>query len=206
VLEREGKTTPYRGRKRLELLVYLLETRIVGKSEATFLELMDALYPDSDELGAKAILKQLVYLLRNQLGHQAVLSTASGYALGDLETDVEQFLKTGESELVRGTYLEALGEGWYPEVREQLIDKFKELSLESLESNPAEILRLSEIWQQMEPYDVEAVLMSLRALHMVGDERKLKRLYQQAVMRFKEVGEVLPEISAAFLQDFVTEM
>jgi tetratricopeptide (TPR) repeat protein len=206
VLEREGETMPYRGRKRLELLAYLLETRIAGKSEATFLELTDALYPDADELGAKAILKQLVYLLRNQLGHQAILSTASGYALGTLETDVEQFLKTGESCLLRGTYLEALGEGWYPEVREQLIDKFKELAPLGLESNPTEILRLSEIWQEMEPYDAEALTMSLRALHVLRDERKVKRLYQQAVTRFKEVGELLPETSAAFLQDFVTEM
>jgi tetratricopeptide (TPR) repeat protein len=126
LLETEGKGAPYRGRKRLELLAYLLETRVVDKPEATLLELMDALYPDSDELGAKAILKQLVYLLRNQLGSQAIHSTASGYALGDIETDVEVFLKTRDSQLVRGAYLDGLYEGWYPEVREQLLDKLKE--------------------------------------------------------------------------------
>jgi hypothetical protein len=206
LLENEGKTAPYRGRKRLELLAYLLETRIAGKSEATLLELLDALYPETEELGAKAILKQLVYLLRNQLGHQAILSTASGYALGEVETDVEQFLKTGDSSLVRGVYLSGLGEGWYPNVREGLVDKFKEVVLLGLETDPREALRVSDIWQQMEPYDLGALSLGLRALQALGDERKLRRCYEQAVTRFQEVGEVLPPTSAAFLQDFVTEM
>ena len=90
---------------------------------------MDALYPDTDETAAKAILKQQIYLLRNQLGSQAIQTTASGYALGALETDVEHFLKTGDSTLFRGAYLDGL-EGWYAEVREQLLDKLKEVALE----------------------------------------------------------------------------
>jgi tetratricopeptide (TPR) repeat protein len=199
-LETREKTSPYRGRKRLELLTYLLETRIVGKPEATFLELMDALYPETDELGAKAILKQLVYLLRNQLGSQAIHSTASGYALGELETDVEVFLKRGDSELVRGAYLDGSCAGWYPEAHEQFLDRLKEVALGKLESNPNETLRLAEVWQRMEPYDAQGLSLSLRALQRLGDARKLERLYQQGVQRFKEVGETLPATSEKFLE------
>lgn len=202
LLETGGKTTPYKGRKRLELLTYLLETRIVGKSEATFLELTDALYQGSDELGAKAILKQLVYLLRNQLGPQSIHSTASGYALGDLETDVEVFLTTRDGGLVRGTYLDGVCESWYPEVREQLLDTLKQRVLENLEINPNEALRLGEVWQCMEPYDSRALALSLRVLQRLGDKRKLERLYEQGVKRFKEVDETLPATFETFLEIF----
>jgi tetratricopeptide (TPR) repeat protein len=47
LLEQHGKRSPYKGRKRLELLAFLLESRIGGREEATLLELMDALYAGS---------------------------------------------------------------------------------------------------------------------------------------------------------------
>ncbi len=202
LLETGEKTAPYRGRKRLEILTYLLETRVMGKPEATVLELLDALYPDNDETAAKAILKQQVYLLRNQLGSQVIQSTASGYALGSLETDVEHFLQTGNSALFRGAYPDGLAEGWYPEVREQLLDKLQQCVLKNLETNPSEALRLSELWQRMEPYDPQALTLSLRTLRMLGNERKLERLYEQGVKRFKEVEETLPATFEEFFGIF----
>jgi tetratricopeptide (TPR) repeat protein len=204
LLEQGGKTLPYRGKKRLELLAYLLETRLAGKAEATLLELMDGLYPETDEAGARATLKQLVYLLRNQLGPQSILSTASGYALGAIDSDVERFLQTEDHSLWRGAYLEGLGEGWYPEVRERLLVKFGESVKGLLDSSPGEALRLAQLWQQMEPYEPDALGLGLRALMALGEGKKLERLYQQGLARFAEVGERLPQTPEAFLEQFLT--
>lgn len=206
LLEQSGQSAPYRGKKRLELLAYLMEARALGRPEATVLELMDALYPGSDEAGARAILKQLVYLLRNQLGPQAVLSTASGYALGMLETDLERLLQTHDTVLWRGVYLDGLGEGWFPEVRERLLEGLAGACQQGLETDPAEALRLGEIWQRMEPYDPQALALSLHALERLGEGKRLERLYRQGAARFLEVGERLPQSPQAFLRDFVTKV
>jgi hypothetical protein len=75
-----------------------------------------------------------------------------------------------------------------------------------LECNPAETLRLADLWQCMEPYDFQAFALGLHALQTLGDERKLKRLYAQGATRFKDVGETLPKSSEAFLQNLVSEL
>lgn len=193
------ETTPYRGRKRLELLAYLLEARIAGKSEVGFLELVDALYPDSDEAGAKAILKQLVYLLRNQLGPAIIVSTATGYALGALDSDVETFLKTRDPALWRGAYLEGIGEGWETEVRERLLEGLQSCCSEVLPHNPREALRLGEIALALEPYDTALLRQTVQAAQAAGEMRRAEKIYQLGVGRLKEVGEILPDSSSQFL-------
>jgi tetratricopeptide (TPR) repeat protein len=198
-IEKNGERVAYRGRKRLEFLVYLLETRIAGRSEATLLDLMDTLYPGVGETEAKAVIKQLVYLLRTQLGSEAILSTNGGYALGAIQSDVENFLKTGEPGLWRGGYLSGLEEGYLPGVREALLHSLGRCVGELLESHPAEAGRLGQIWLEMEPYDHSAIRQTLQAYLNCGEAKTAERIYRQSRERLEEVGERLPEISRDFL-------
>jgi tetratricopeptide (TPR) repeat protein len=147
-IERGGQVVRTRARKRLEVLALLLEARISGKSEITGLELLDALAPNQPELEAKATLKQHVYLLRSSLGADVIVSTASGYALGAVSSDAEAFLRTGETYLWRGPYLENLGSGWLPNVRDALTFGLRD-ALETT-SDPDELSRLEAILRALE--------------------------------------------------------
>ncbi len=187
-----GITKPYKGSKRLELLAYLLQCRILGKTEATILELADALYENVNETNAKAILKQLVYLLRNQFGPQAIVSTVSGYALGAIESDAETFLHTGNTSLWRGPYLDSLFEDQQHEAREHLLEKLQTSVLDA-KLPPAERLRLCEIWQQSEPYSHAAIQAGLQLLDQIGDTRQKERMLKASTLRLKEVGEILSD-------------
>ncbi len=197
-LEKNAEPVAYRGRKRLEFLVYLLETRIAGRTEASLLELMDTLYPGVGESEAKAVIKQLVYLLRIQLGSEAVLSTSGGYALGAIESDVELFLKTGGVELWRGPYLAGL-DGYLPGVREALLRALQRTIIELLPNNPAQAGRLGQIWLEMEPYENSALRLCVQAHLNAGQAKTAERIYHQSRERLQEVGERLPPSSQAFL-------
>jgi tetratricopeptide (TPR) repeat protein len=147
-LERDGQVVRSRARKRLEVLALLLEARIGGKTELTALELLDALAPNQPELEAKATLKQHVYLLRSSFGSDVIVSTTNGYALGAISSDAEEFLHTGETQLWRGPYLENLGPGWLPNVRDALMFGLRD-ALET-PSDPDEIRRLEPILRALE--------------------------------------------------------
>ncbi|MDX2005941.1 MAG: tetratricopeptide repeat protein [Meiothermus sp.] len=198
-IEKDGERVAYRGRKRLEFLVYLLETRVSGRSGASLLDLMDTLYPGVGETEAKAVIKQLVYLLRNQLGSEAIVSTSGGYALGAIHSDVEDFLKTGEAGLWRGTYLAGLEEGYLPGVREALLHALGRRVGELTETDPSEAGRLGQIWLEMEPYDRAALRLTLQAYLRCGEPKTAERIYRQSRQRLEEVGERLPDSSQAFL-------
>ena len=98
---RSDKLTSLRGRKRQELLVFLLEARISGRSEVSRLTLFDTLYLDEDELKASAGLKNLVHSLRETVGDNAVTTTNNGYALGECSSDAELFLPQTRFRAVR---------------------------------------------------------------------------------------------------------
>ena len=70
-LERDGQVVATRARKRLEILAYLLEARIAGRSEVSTLNLLDTFYPNEAENQGKNTLKQKMYEIRTSLG-QAV--------------------------------------------------------------------------------------------------------------------------------------
>ena len=89
-----GGITPIRGRKRQALLGYLLEARIAGRLEVSKIELIDALNPDMDEPRALNALRVEVHQLRAQLNPDVILTTNSGYKLGEIQTDAETFLNT----------------------------------------------------------------------------------------------------------------
>ena len=197
-LEQHGKTINYRGRKRLEFLAYLLETRISGRAEAPTLEIIDNLYPELLEPEAKSALKQLVYLLRSKLGSEVIQSTPQGYALGTITSDAEQFLETGDASLWRGVYLESLADGWVLGVRDALIQALQQ-KIESLAKTDAkQTARIGQILLEMEPYDRDTLELILRAM---GEADPLRgNVYRQAQRCFEQIGETLPASSEAFLQ------
>jgi tetratricopeptide (TPR) repeat protein len=198
-LEQHGKAINYRGRKRLEFLSYLLETRISGRNEAPTLEIIDALYPDLLEPEAKSALKQLVYLLRSKLGSDVIQSTPQGYALGAITSDAEQFLETGDPSLWHGVYLEGLSEGWLPGVRDALVQSIRQRIEGLAKTDTKQAARLGQILLEMDPYDRDTLELTLRA---IGTTDPLSAsLYRQAQVRFEQIGETLPNSSQAFLRN-----
>ncbi len=203
-LKKHDQTINYRGRKRLEFLVYLLEARVSGRQEASPNELIEVLYPDLPEADARASLKQLVYLTRQQLGSNVILSTSNGYALDAVQSDIESFLATSNTTLWRGRYLAGMSEGWIPSVREAVIHALK-TKVELLASTDAkEAGRLGKILLEMDSYDLDALELTLRVLQTTFENPK--RLYLEIRERFLEVGENLPETIAEFLKSRETDL
>ncbi len=196
-LTKFGQPVPYRGRKRAEFLLYLLETRIAGRLEASADELIQMLYPDLPETDAKASLKQLVYLVRQQFGSNVIQSTSGGYALEDVQSDIEAFFETGNANLWRGKYLAGMGDGWILSVTDAVVHALQ-AKVEMLSTTDAkEAGRLGKILLEMQTYDLDALELTLRAL--TATKENPKRLYLEMIERFLEVGEHLPDTIAAFL-------
>jgi DNA-binding SARP family transcriptional activator len=187
-----GSALSDRTRKGKELLAALCEARIAGRREVSDLELFDALYPDLPEDKAGSALKQLVYRLRSTLGSNAILRSNDGYALGAVESDAERFLETHDTQLWRGPYLSDLGENWVSSARDALHYALRKQALELLESDPTETARLGRILLEADPFDLEALSLTLRALQVNGDHPSATRLRAWAQAQFEEVGEVLP--------------
>lgn len=199
-LTRDGQPIPTRARKRLEILSYLLETRIAGRAQASTLELVDALYEDMPETEAKRALKQLVYLNRSSLGADCIVSTPTGYALHAVSSDAEDFLRTKASDLWRGAYLGDLTEGWHPGVRDAMTLALQTKIETLLASDPSEAARLGSILLQMEPFDAKVLRLVVDGFERAGDPRNAHHVYRDGCARLLEVGEVLPEGMDRFLR------
>jgi hypothetical protein len=195
-----GNTEPMRGSKRKELLALLLEARITGRSEVSRLNLFDALYPDSSEAQANAALSSLVYQLRELFGPNVVLSTDTGYALGGITSDAEVFLETGDTRLWRGDYLEGLQLESSDAVRETLHLALRHGAEPLLEVDPTEAARVGRLLCGSDPYDLESLRLTLRALRAADNHKGVKSTYARARMCLLEIGEVLPEQWADFLE------
>ncbi len=194
---KEGKNFAYRGRKRLEFLIVLLEARVAGATEISHNELTDRLYPDLSENDAKAALKQLVFQIRNSLGTNIIQSTPRGYALGEIETDAEQYLKTKDVHFWRDVYALDFPEVAQSQLFETLIRVFKnQLELLSV-TDTNQTARLGQIYLKMEPYDRDVLELTLQALKNSGQVRT--KVYATATQRFLELGEILPKSVEAFL-------
>jgi len=198
-LEREGQPVPSRARKRLEILTYLLETRIAGRTEASALELIDALYSEAPEPEARHTLKQQVYLIRSGLGADSVLSTPSGYALGAVSSDAEDFLRSNDPTLWRGSYLANLGEGWRAGVRDALTLALRSSTERLGTSDPLEAARLGAVLCEMEPYDLEALRLTVRSLEAAGDAQAARRAFVEGRTRLLEIGVALPQTQSEFV-------
>ncbi len=195
----ESQPTPVRGRKRQELLALLLEARISGRGEVSKLELNDKLYPDADELQSNAGIRDVIYQIRSSLGENAITTTANGYALGSLKSDVETFLETGNTRLWRGMYLEGLLLETSDTIRESLYLALRTRAEALLETDPLEVTRLGRLLCEADPYDLEALRLTVMGLRSQQNHRSLSRFYDQARTRFLEIGETLPETWQEFL-------
>jgi DNA-binding SARP family transcriptional activator len=148
LLEGGGSTVAWRAGKARTLFQYLVNHR--GRPIAREV-LMEALWPDADDLPAGATLKVVVYRLRKALGpvgkHVAIQAGEEGYQLdaGDLWLDVDEFQRLctlgrrQEAEgraveavasyaraaaLYRGDFLEEISDEWVVLRRERLKDQY----------------------------------------------------------------------------------
>jgi DNA-binding SARP family transcriptional activator/tetratricopeptide (TPR) repeat protein len=200
-LTRDGEPIVYRSRKRLELLCYLLEARIAGKSEVSALELAEVFYPDVSDREAKHTLRQQVYLIRADLGAHCVHSTTNGYALAEVSSDAERFLETLDTRLWHGAYLDRASEGWDGNVRECLVGALRGRFEHLARHEPGEAARVSRILLEMEPYDSDLLTVTLQVLERNGDGKGAARVYKEAQERFWEVSETLPSSLEEFLRN-----
>jgi tetratricopeptide (TPR) repeat protein len=189
-----------RGEKRQRLLVALLEARLQGQAGMSTLALCDAIYPDVTEPEAASALKQTVFKLRSSHGSSAVITTADGYALGEVLSDAAAFLRGGDTGLWRGPYLDGVPFEPNAVVLEVLTLGLQSRSEGLLHTDPREAARLGRIWLAMDPYDQRALGLACAALRALGNHRSLGRVYQEARARLLEVGEALPERWEAFLE------
>jgi tetratricopeptide (TPR) repeat protein len=194
----EGMITPLRGGKRKDLLTVLLEVRLTGKREVSRLDLMDAFYPNTNEAQANAALTDVVYQLRELCGSGAIVTTEGGYALGQVSSDAEYFLETGETRLWRGAYLDGNHGG--EAVRETLHLALRGRAEALLETDPNEAARLGRLLAQADPYDLEHLRLTLRALRAGSNHKSLTRAYEKARTNLLEIGETLPERWSDFLE------
>jgi tetratricopeptide (TPR) repeat protein len=193
------KVEAVQGRKRQEFLALLLDARLNGRAEVSRLELFDALYPDKDEMKAVSSLKELVSSLRDRLGANSLTTTATGYALGAVQSDAELFLQTLDTTLWRGLYLEDIALESQKTVAESLYFSLYSKAREILETNPKEAARVARVLLEYDPYNQDYLRVSLEALRASNNHKSLVRLYTESKERFVEVGETLPEQWQQFL-------
>jgi tetratricopeptide (TPR) repeat protein len=200
-----GKTETVRGQKRKELLVALLEARILGRNEATMLELFDRIYPNNSESEAASSLKQTVFMVRSSYGQATITTTASGYALGAIDSDAETFLRDANTRGWRSAYLQGSNLEPSESVLEVLTLALHAKAKTLLESDPSEAVRVGRILLEGDPYDLPALRVVCEALRALKNHRSLVRTYSEARDKLLEVGERLPESWQAFLQDPAAE-
>lgn len=195
---------PVRGRKRRELLGALLEARVAGRTEVGRLELLDALYPtehgSEDDVRASASLKELIHAVRDSMGAAAILTTPSGYALGaGVTSDLEAFLRSGDTRLWRGAYLEGQT-STLDAVREGAHLALRAHAERGLLSDPHEAARVGRLLLDADPYDLQALTLTVRALRAANNHKTLARVYAQARAYLQDVGESLPQRWQDFLK------
>jgi tetratricopeptide (TPR) repeat protein len=190
---------PIRGRKRQELLILLLEARITGKPQLEKLELLEALYPTEPEDRAASSLKELIRGTRTSFGKEIIQTTVGGYALGQMTSDLEEFLKNGDTQLWQGMYLQNLEFENSESIRDLLEQALYNRMLQLLETDVKEASRVSRFLLAMNSYDLEMLRISLYALRAARNYKTLERVYENAKVYLLEVGETLPENWSDFL-------
>jgi tetratricopeptide (TPR) repeat protein len=195
----DNKIETLQGRKRQELMAILLAAKLNGRAEVSRLELFDTLYPDKNEQQAVNSLKELVSTLRDRLGANAITTTTAGYALGSVNSDAEVFLKTLDTTLWRGVYLEDIALESQSMIAESLYGLLYSKAQELLETHPKEAARVARVLLEYDPYNHDYLRLSLEALRASNNHKSLTRLYTESKEKFVEVGETLPERWQQFL-------
>jgi hypothetical protein len=138
--------------------------------------------------------------LREQFGPDTIRSSDGGYALGRITSDAETFLETGDTHLWRGEYLEGSDLGVGETVRETLHLALRNRAETILETDPNEAVRVGRLLCAADPYDLESLRLTLRALRASDNHKSLKSTYARARTAMLEIGEVLPQNWANFLE------
>ena len=199
-IDLDGIKTPVKGRRRQELLAVLLEARIAGRTETSKLELFEVLYPEGDEIRGYSSLKEVVRQVRSIFGQQTIQTTLKGYALGSLQSDAEVFLEHFDTELWRGAYLNGLMLERSDNQVRNAIHFALQTRISKLKAQPKEVIRLSKILLEVDPYDLATIRARLQALALSSPISSINREYEGFKNRFLEVGEHLPETWKAFLE------
>jgi hypothetical protein len=195
-----GQIEIVRGRKRQELLAFLLEARIAGRKEVHRLELLDAVYPESFEAQSTSSLKELIRSLRADYGTDLIDTTANGYVLGEVGSDAEDFLRSNDIQNWRGSYLESIRTASdNTQVSETLHLALFAQARSQLETDPDAALQASEILLGFDALNLEHLELHLRALQENGQQKSMARAYRKSCKRLLEIGETLPETWQAFL-------
>ena len=194
-----GEAAAVRGRRRQTLLLALVDGRLSGRPEVDRLTLLEALYPNADEVKATASLKQLVSDVRKDLGAESIVTAATGYALGAVAVDAEEFMATGNTALWRGEM--AVGVGWElsASVLDRILETLAAAASAVLETDPAEAARAAALLRTHDPYEAQHLRLQLKALTRAGLSRAVADEYAKARTLMAEVGETLPETASAFL-------
>jgi hypothetical protein len=196
----DGQMESVRGRKRQELLAFLLEARIAGRKEVHRLELLDAVYPEGYEAQSTSSLKELIRSLRSEYGADVIATSANGYALGEVGSDAEDFLRNNDVQHWRGPYLESIRTASdNTQVSETLHLALFAQAKTQLETDPDVALQASEILLGFDALNLEHLELHLRALQANGQQKSLARAYRKSCKRLLELGEALPETWQAFL-------
>ncbi len=199
-IDLNGIKTPVKGQKRQELLAVLLEARIAGRTEVSKLELLDVLYPEGDEVRGSSSLKEVVRQVRSIFGQQTIQTTLKGYALGSLQSDAEIFLEHFDPELWRGSYLNGLVLERSDHQVRNAIHFALQTCISKLAGQPKEVIRLSKILLEADPYHLVTIRARLQALALNTPISSIDREYKSFKSRFLEVGESLPENWQAFVE------
>jgi tetratricopeptide (TPR) repeat protein len=185
-----------RGEKRKQFVALLLEAQIVGNPEVKTLELMDTLYSDLNDDEARKAIQQLVFRIRAQLGAESLQTTNDGYALCAVQSDVQDFLETGDTRLWRGAYLEdapLLTSSRYQSLSEGIYNQLEHQVPSLIENDPIEATRVCKILLEAVPYDLEILKLAIKALQIQKNYMAIARLYARARASWLEVGEHLPD-------------
>ncbi len=186
-LELDG--VPVRGELRRTLLLRLLEARLQGRAEVARLALADDLYRGRPEAQALGALKQGVAALRAAAGHDVILTTPGGYALGTLPSDAAAFLDSLDLSVWRGPLPPETGEA----LREALHAALLRAAQATLDTDPAASARAGRLLWEEDTLDEGALGLTLEALRRTDNHRSLSRLYGAARESFSGVGVALPE-------------
>ena len=194
------ESTTIRGRKRYMLLGYLLEARIAGRAQVGKLELISLLHPGVPHDRALNALRVEVHGLRSNISPDLICTTSQGYCLGHVQTDAETFLKTRNTQLWRGAYLEAMGfEREDASGYQYLTTALHHSAQKLINSNLHEATRVMRFLTEMEPFDLEFSRTYLHCLRAMNNHRALDKTYRRLQNRVLEVGEVLPKTCDEFL-------
>ncbi len=101
-------------------------------------------------------------------------------------------LKTGNTRLWRGQYLEDVTQG-HETAPEALYLALFESAKGLLETEPQETIQVAKLLLEYDPYNKSYLRLCLEALRLGNNHKTLNRYYSQAKARFTELGETLPD-------------